>query len=107
MIDGIAAEPTSSGTSRRPPITNVEKAKNTVTEVARRTGEGAFDDAESENLREEQLGAVLLGILEEVLGRADRVVLMADASIVEVGTPEHFFTDPQEDSTKLFLSQIL
>ena len=27
--------------------------------------------------------------------------------IVEVGTPEHFFTDPQEERTKLFLSQIL
>ncbi len=38
---------------------------------------------------------------------ADRVVFMADGQIVEVGTPEHFFTDPQEDRTKLFLSQIL
>ena len=38
---------------------------------------------------------------------ADRVVFMADAEIVEVGTPEHFFQDPQEDRTKLFLSQIL
>ena len=38
---------------------------------------------------------------------ADRVVFMADGEIVEVGTPEHFFTDPQEDRTKLFLSQIL
>ncbi len=27
--------------------------------------------------------------------------------IVEEGTPEHFFTDPQEERTKLFLSQIL
>ncbi|MGH8945854.1 MAG: amino acid ABC transporter ATP-binding protein, partial [Acidimicrobiia bacterium] len=27
--------------------------------------------------------------------------------IVEVGTPEHFFTEPEEDRTKLFLSQIL
>jgi NAD(P)-dependent dehydrogenase (short-subunit alcohol dehydrogenase family) len=24
-----------------------------------------------------------------------------------VGTPEHFFTNPQEERTKLFLSQIL
>jgi polar amino acid transport system ATP-binding protein len=24
-----------------------------------------------------------------------------------VGTPEHFFTNPTEDRTKLFLSQIL
>ena len=27
--------------------------------------------------------------------------------IVEVGTPEHFFENPTEDRTKLFLSQIL
>jgi general L-amino acid transport system ATP-binding protein len=28
-------------------------------------------------------------------------------TIVEEGTPEHFFTNPQHDRTKLFLSQIL
>ncbi|MEX1134344.1 MAG: amino acid ABC transporter ATP-binding protein [Acidimicrobiia bacterium] len=38
---------------------------------------------------------------------ANRVVFMAEGEIVEVGTPEHFFTNPQEDRTKLFLSQIL
>ncbi|MBA3361668.1 MAG: amino acid ABC transporter ATP-binding protein [Acidimicrobiia bacterium] len=38
---------------------------------------------------------------------ADRVVFMADGQIVEVGTPEHFFTNPEEERTKLFLSQIL
>ena len=38
---------------------------------------------------------------------ADRVVFMADGQIVEVGTPEHFFENPTEDRTKLFLSQIL
>jgi len=38
---------------------------------------------------------------------ADRVVFMADGQIVEVGTPEHFFTDPREERTRLFLSQIL
>ena len=38
---------------------------------------------------------------------ADRVVFMAQGEIVEVGTPEHFFTNPQEERTKLFLSQIL
>ena len=32
---------------------------------------------------------------------------MAEGQIVEVGTPEHFFTAPQEERTKLFLSQIL
>jgi general L-amino acid transport system ATP-binding protein len=38
---------------------------------------------------------------------ADRVVFMSDGYIVEVGTPEHFFKNPQEERTKLFLSQIL
>jgi general L-amino acid transport system ATP-binding protein len=45
-----------------------------------------------------------MGFAREV---ADRVVFMADGQIVEVGPPEHFFTDPQEERTKLFLSQIL
>jgi general L-amino acid transport system ATP-binding protein len=45
-----------------------------------------------------------MGFAREV---ADRVVFMADGQIVEVGTPEHFFTDAQEERTKLFLSQIL
>jgi general L-amino acid transport system ATP-binding protein len=45
-----------------------------------------------------------MGFAREV---ADRVVFMADGQIVEVGTPEHFFTKPQEERTKLFLSQIL
>ena len=45
-----------------------------------------------------------MGFAREV---ADRVVFMADGEIVEVGTPEHFFTAPVEDRTKLFLSQIL
>ncbi len=45
-----------------------------------------------------------MGFAREV---ADRVVFMADGTIVEVGSPEHFFTDPQEERTKLFLSQIL
>ena len=38
---------------------------------------------------------------------ADRMVLMADGEIIEVGTPEHFFENPQEERTKQFLSQIL
>jgi general L-amino acid transport system ATP-binding protein len=45
-----------------------------------------------------------MGFAREV---ADRVMFMADGEVVEVGTPEHFFEDPQEDRTKLFLSQIL
>ena len=38
---------------------------------------------------------------------ADRIVFMAEGEIVEVGTPDHFFTNPREERTKLFLSQIL
>ena len=45
-----------------------------------------------------------MGFAREV---ADRVVFMADGEIVEVGTPEHFFTDPSEERTKGFLAQIL
>lgn len=45
-----------------------------------------------------------MGFAREV---ADRVVFMADGEVVEVGTPEHFFTNPQEERTQLFLSQIL
>ena len=45
-----------------------------------------------------------MGFAREV---ADRIVFMEAGEIVEVGTPEHFFTNPTEDRTKLFLSQIL
>ena len=45
-----------------------------------------------------------MGFAREV---ADRVVFMEGGQIVEVGSPEHFFTAPQEARTKLFLSQIL
>jgi putative glutamine transport system ATP-binding protein len=38
---------------------------------------------------------------------ADRVVFMDDGMIIEDGTPEHFFENPQHDRTKLFLSKIL
>jgi general L-amino acid transport system ATP-binding protein len=38
---------------------------------------------------------------------ADRVVFMSEGQIVEAGTPEHFFTAPEHERTKLFLSQIL
>ena len=38
---------------------------------------------------------------------ADRMVFMADGDIVEAGTPEHFFENPQEERTKQFLAQIL
>jgi len=45
-----------------------------------------------------------MGFAREV---ADRVVFMAEGEIVEVGTPEHFFTEPAEERTKAFLRQIL
>ena len=38
---------------------------------------------------------------------ADRVVFMADGQIVEEAIPEKFFTDPQSDRAKDFLSKIL
>ena len=45
-----------------------------------------------------------VGFAREV---ADRVVLMSDGLLVEEGTPEEFFNNPQEERTKRFLSQIL
>src|SRR5574344_1845406 len=38
---------------------------------------------------------------------ADRVVFMADGTIIEEGTPEHFFTEPKNDRVKQFLGKIL
>ncbi len=38
---------------------------------------------------------------------ANRVVFMADGEIVEVAEPEEFFTNPQSDRAKDFLSKIL
>ena len=38
---------------------------------------------------------------------ADRVIFMADGEIVEEADPDTFFTNPVNDRTKLFLSQIL
>ena len=45
-----------------------------------------------------------MGFAREV---SDRVIFMDHGSIVEEGTPEHFFTAPSHERTKLFLSQIL
>ena len=45
-----------------------------------------------------------MGFAREV---ADRVLFMDEGKMVEEGTPEHFFTAPQEDRTKLFLKQVL
>jgi len=38
---------------------------------------------------------------------ADRVIFLDDGNIIEDGTPEHFFENPSQDRTKLFLSKIL
>ncbi len=38
---------------------------------------------------------------------ADRVVMMDDGLIIEEGTPEHFFSSPEHERTKQFLSKIL
>ncbi|MBF0228782.1 MAG: amino acid ABC transporter ATP-binding protein [Desulfamplus sp.] len=45
-----------------------------------------------------------MGFAREV---ADRVIFMDEGKILEIGTPEHFFTNPSHDRTKLFLKQIL
>jgi polar amino acid transport system ATP-binding protein len=38
---------------------------------------------------------------------ADRVVMMDEGLVIEEGTPEHFFTSPDKERTKQFLSKIL
>lgn len=38
---------------------------------------------------------------------ADRVIFMDEGNIIEQGTPQHFFDNPQHDRTKLFLNKIL
>ena len=38
---------------------------------------------------------------------ADRVIFMADGTIIEEGPPEHFFENPTHERTKQFLSKIL
>jgi len=38
---------------------------------------------------------------------ADRVIFMAEGEIIEQGSPEQFFDNPQNERTKLFLSQIV
>jgi len=45
-----------------------------------------------------------MGFAREV---ADRVIFMDSGRIVEIGTPEHFFSNPNHERTQLFLSQIL
>jgi putative glutamine transport system ATP-binding protein len=38
---------------------------------------------------------------------ADRIVFMEDGQIIEEGVPEHFFTNPENDRVKQFLSKII
>jgi ABC-type polar amino acid transport system ATPase subunit len=45
-----------------------------------------------------------MGFAREV---SDWVIFMDEGMIVETGTVDHFFENPQEERTKLFLSQIL
>jgi polar amino acid transport system ATP-binding protein len=45
-----------------------------------------------------------MGFAKEV---CDRVIFMDQGAIVEEGTPEHFFTNPDHARTKLFLKEIL
>jgi len=45
-----------------------------------------------------------MGFAREV---ADRVLFMDHGRLVEEGTPEHFFTNPQEERAKAFLKQVL
>jgi general L-amino acid transport system ATP-binding protein len=45
-----------------------------------------------------------IGFAKEV---ADRVLFFDGGSLIEEGSPERFFSDPQHERTKLFLSQIL
>ena len=45
-----------------------------------------------------------MGFAREV---ADRFLFFDEGLIVEEGSPEHFFNNPKEERTKLFLSQIL
>jgi len=45
-----------------------------------------------------------MGFAREV---ADRMYFFDEGLIVETGTPDEIYNNPQEDRTKLFLSQIL
>ena len=62
-------------------------------------------------MKELALGGMTMMVVTHEMGFArevaDRIIFMESGEIVEAGTPEHFFTNPQEDRTKLFLSQIL
>ncbi|NCO53185.1 MAG: amino acid ABC transporter ATP-binding protein [Deltaproteobacteria bacterium] len=65
-----------------------------------------FDEPTSA-LDPEMVGEVLDVMKNLAREVADRVLFMDQGKLVEEGTPEHFFTNPQEDRTKLFLKQVL
>ena len=60
------------------------------------------------NLAQEGMTMVVvtheMGFAREV---ADRVVFMDHGQILEINTPSEFFDNPQDERSKLFLSQIL
>ena len=61
-----------------------------------------------EDLAEE--GMTMLVVTHEMgfaRGVADRIVFMDSGEIVEIGTPDTFYSDPKHERTKLFLTQIL
>ncbi len=61
-----------------------------------------------EDLAEE--GMTMLVVTHEMgfaRGVADRIVFMDSGEIVEIGTPDTFYINPQHDRTMLFLHQIL
>ena len=45
-----------------------------------------------------------MGFAKEV---ADRVVFMADGHVMEEGTPEKVFDNPQNERTKAFLDKVI
>jgi general L-amino acid transport system ATP-binding protein len=62
-------------------------------------------------MKELALGGMTMMVVTHEMGFArevaDRVLFFDYGTIVEEGTPEHFFTAPREERTKLFLSQVL
>jgi general L-amino acid transport system ATP-binding protein len=55
-------------------------------------------------------GYTILAVTHEMgfaRGVANRIIFMDQGLIVEQNTPEEFFSNPKNERTKLFLSQIL
>jgi polar amino acid transport system ATP-binding protein len=64
-----------------------------------------------EVMKELALGGMTMICVTHEMGfareAADRVVMVDDGVIIEEGTPEHFFSSPEHERTKRFLSKIL